>query len=239
MPMVPGTVTVTVLFSPGARRTRVVSPSGYCDPVDVVQDLHVLRREVQPGSRGHVSELGRRSVEPSPPEGALPRLLRGGNGHLLEAVGEWRRACRSRRLAAGEEPSAPAPPADLGRREPLQPRSTPNANGRGRSGQARRSHASTTSEAICLQRLFELVVRSTRLLRASTDLASSAAGLAASATLPPCCGVLRSGQSDDAGCCDWGGVAASRRQPLGFVSLSSSSKSISQSTPLPSLATTR
>jgi hypothetical protein len=192
MQMVPGAVTVTVLFSPWAGRTRVVSPSGYCDHVDVVRDLHVLRREVQPGSRGHVSEPGRRSVEPSPPEGALPRLL-GGNGHLLEAVGEWRRGCRSRRLAAGEDLSAPAPPADLGRRAPLQPRSTPNANGRGRSGQARRSHASTTSGAICLQRLFELVVRSTRLLRASTGLASSAAGLAASATLPPCCGVLRLG----------------------------------------------
>ncbi len=40
MPMVPGTVTVTVLSSPrlgGPAR----SPSGYCY-VDVVQDLHVL-----------------------------------------------------------------------------------------------------------------------------------------------------------------------------------------------------
>jgi len=62
MLMVPGTVTVTVLFSPWARRTRVVSQSGYCDHVDVVRGLHVLRREVQPGSRGHVYEPGRRSV---------------------------------------------------------------------------------------------------------------------------------------------------------------------------------
>jgi len=121
MPMVPGAVTVTVLFSPWARRTRVVSPSGYCDYVDVVQDLHVLRREVQPGSRGHVSELGHRSVEPSPPEGALPRLLKGGNGHLLEGSGAGRAVAaaspreRSRLLRplrptwAAETPSSCAP----------------------------------------------------------------------------------------------------------------------------------
>ena len=184
MPMVPGTVRLLSCFRRGLGEpawchhlATAITSTSYRSSTSFV----VKFSQVPVG--WHVSELGHRSVEPSPPEGALPRLLKGGNDHLLEAVGEWRRACRSRRLAAGEEPSAPAPPADLGRREPLQPRSTPNANGRGRSGQAGRSHASTTSEAICLQRLFELVVRSTRLLRASTGLASSAADLAASA--PP------------------------------------------------------
>jgi len=40
-------------------------------------------------------------------EGALSRILKGGNGHLLEAVGG--QACRSPHLTAGEAPSAPAP----------------------------------------------------------------------------------------------------------------------------------
>lgn len=55
----------------------------------------------------HVSELGHRSVEPSPPEGALPRILNGRMATFLRRLGGS--ACRSPHLAAGEAPSAPAP----------------------------------------------------------------------------------------------------------------------------------
>jgi len=69
----------------------------------------------------HVSELGHRSVEPSPPEGAPPRLLKGGNDHLLEGSGAGRAVAaasprESSRLLrplrptwAAESPSSRAP----------------------------------------------------------------------------------------------------------------------------------
>ena len=173
----------------------------------------------------------------------------------------WRAATRTPRggCSRGGAPGVPQPPHSLAAKEaPIRPSLPADLGCRGLPG---RTHAEreegasrtrrgaeradpcncapTTSLAVRRSPPAPVRVRRSarRLLRAPTRLSSSAASLAAPS-------FLVMGLRDPAGRTPLGATTGvrlrpPRRQPLGLVSLSSSSKSTSQSTPLPSLATTR